>query len=64
MYRTQPIAPPLRNYKARHVLMTVTEGIATITLNRPEKKNPLTFDSYDELTAIFATALLRGAARR
>jgi enoyl-CoA hydratase/carnithine racemase len=56
MNRAHPIAPPLRDYKARHVLMTVTEGIATITLNRPEKKNPLTFDSYDELTAIFATA--------
>ena len=50
------VAPPLRDYKARHVLMTVAESISTITLNRPEKKNPLTFDSYDELTAIFAAA--------
>ena len=30
--------------------------MATITLNRPEKKNPLTFDSYAELLAIFRTA--------
>jgi len=50
------VVPPLRDYKARHVLITVAESIATITLNRPEKKNPLTFDSYDELTAIFAAA--------
>ena len=27
--------------------------VATITLNRPEKKNPLTFDSYEELRATF-----------
>ena len=56
MNRTHVVAPPLRDYKARHVLMTFAESIATITLNRPEKKNPLTFDSYDELTAIFAAA--------
>ncbi|TMJ40649.1 MAG: enoyl-CoA hydratase family protein [Alphaproteobacteria bacterium] len=56
MNRAHVVVPPLRDYKARHVLMTVAESIATITLNRPEKKNPLTFDSYDELTAIFAAA--------
>jgi len=56
MNQPHVVAPPLRDYKARHVLMTVAESIATITLNRPEKKNPLTFDSYDELTAIFAAA--------
>jgi enoyl-CoA hydratase/carnithine racemase len=27
----------------------VQDGVATITLNRPERKNPLTFDSYAEL---------------
>jgi enoyl-CoA hydratase/carnithine racemase len=27
--------------------------VATITLNRPEKKNPLTFDSYAELRDLF-----------
>ena len=30
-----------------------TVGVATITLNRPERKNPLTFDSYAELTSTF-----------
>jgi enoyl-CoA hydratase/carnithine racemase len=29
------------------------EGVATVTLNRPERKNPLTFDSYDELRDTF-----------
>ena len=56
MNRTHAIAPPLRDYKARHVLLAVDGSIARITLNRPEKKNPLTFESYDELTAIFAAA--------
>jgi enoyl-CoA hydratase/carnithine racemase len=56
MNRTHAIAPPLRDYKARHVMLAIRDGIARITLNRPEKKNPLTFESYDELTAIFSAA--------
>ena len=28
-------------------------GVATVTLNRPERKNPLTFESYRELTDFF-----------
>ena len=32
---------------------SVAAGVATITLNRPEKKNPLTFDSYAELRDTF-----------
>ena len=31
----------------------VDRGVATITLNRPEKKNPLTFESYAELRDTF-----------
>ncbi|HSA56095.1 MAG TPA: enoyl-CoA hydratase family protein [Gemmatimonadaceae bacterium] len=36
-----------------HVLWAVDGTVATITLNRPERKNPLTFASYEELTEIF-----------
>ena len=36
----------LAGYKATHFQWQVTDGVATITLNRPERKNPLTFDSY------------------
>ena len=30
------------------------EGVATITLNRPERLNALTFEVYRELTDLFA----------
>ncbi|PVH30217.1 enoyl-CoA hydratase family protein [Pararhodobacter oceanensis] len=32
-----------------HFLLSVENGIATVSLDRPERKNPLTFDSYAEL---------------
>ncbi|MCE8509661.1 enoyl-CoA hydratase family protein [Ruegeria pomeroyi] len=32
-----------------HFLCTIEDGIARIALDRPERKNPLTFDSYAEL---------------
>jgi enoyl-CoA hydratase/carnithine racemase len=44
---------PLSDYKPRHFLLGVSGGVATVTLNRPERKNPLTFDSYRELTDFF-----------
>jgi enoyl-CoA hydratase/carnithine racemase len=43
----------LGGYRAQHFLFDVSEGIATLTLNRPERKNPLTFDSYAELRDLF-----------
>jgi enoyl-CoA hydratase/carnithine racemase len=36
-----------------HFLWAYKRGVATITLNRPERKNPLTFDSYAELRDTF-----------
>ncbi|HEX6072965.1 MAG TPA: enoyl-CoA hydratase family protein [Sphingomicrobium sp.] len=36
-----------------HFLWSFEDGVATITLNRPDKKNPLTFESYEELRATF-----------
>jgi len=41
------------NFKPEHFRWECKDGIATITLNRPEKKNPLTFESYDELRSTF-----------
>jgi enoyl-CoA hydratase/carnithine racemase len=39
-----------------HVLWSVTDRVGTLTLNRPERKNPLTFASYAEMRDLF-TAL-------
>jgi len=46
---------PFRDYRAQHFHWDCTDDgkVATITLNRPEKKNPLTFDSYAELRDLF-----------
>ena len=43
----------IAEYQARNFLFSVTDGVATITLNRPDRKNPLTFDSYAELRELF-----------
>ena len=43
----------LASYAPRHFGWRLDAGVATITLNRPERKNPLTFDSYAELRDLF-----------
>jgi enoyl-CoA hydratase/carnithine racemase len=43
----------LANYKPQHFGYSVEGTVATITLNRPERKNPLTFESYQELGDLF-----------
>ena len=43
----------LASYRARHFGWRLEQGVATIMLNRPERKNPLTFDSYAELRDLF-----------
>ena len=44
----------LAGYRARHFAWEAEGGVARITLSRPERKNPLTFDSYAELRDLFA----------
>jgi enoyl-CoA hydratase/carnithine racemase len=41
------------SYAPEHFLWKFAEGVATVTLNRPERKNPLTFESYAELRDTF-----------
>lgn len=57
-------------HRPKHFLWEFSECVVTITLNRPERKNPLTFESYDELrdtfwqlkhTRMVKAVVLRGA---
>jgi len=41
------------SFEPAHFLWDYANGVATVTLNRPERKNPLTFESYEELRAAF-----------
>ncbi len=40
-------------FAPEHFLWDFVDGVATVTLNRPERKNPLTFESYGELRDTF-----------
>ena len=44
---------PCAHYQAKNFLWEVRDRVGTITLNRPERKNPLTFASYAELRDLF-----------
>jgi enoyl-CoA hydratase/carnithine racemase len=44
---------PIGDWQATHVHWSVADRVGTIMLNRPERKNPLTFDSYAELRDLF-----------
>src|ERR1700754_1158680 len=48
-----PVTLPLADYSPRHFLLAVTDGVALVTLNRPDRKNPLSFEIYRELTDFF-----------
>src|SRR5215467_5508432 len=50
MTRLDPAA-----FKPQHFRWDFGAGIATVTLDRPERKNPLTFESYAELRDLFRT---------
>lgn len=43
----------MEGLRPRHFLWQLDDGVATLRLNRPERKNPLTFDSYAELRDTF-----------
>ena len=58
-----PVTLPLSDYSPRHFLLAVKAGVATVTLNRPERKNPLTFDSYRELTDFFRACAFDDAVK-
>jgi enoyl-CoA hydratase/carnithine racemase len=43
----------LTTYQPQNFLWRIEERVGVITLNRPERKNPLTFESYAELRDLF-----------
>lgn len=43
----------MTDLKPQHFLWEVQNGVAVIRLNRPDRKNPLTFESYAELRDTF-----------
>ncbi len=47
----------LSTYQAQHFAYRAEGPVGLVTLNRPERKNPLTFESYAELTALFRRAV-------
>src|SRR5271169_5322525 len=51
--RFRPAGLDSSNYKPKHFLWNVDGKVATVTLNRPERKNPLTLESYAELRDLF-----------
>jgi enoyl-CoA hydratase/carnithine racemase len=48
----------LGDYQSRHFKFEAAGKVATVTLNRPDRKNPLTFDSYAELRDLFRAMAL------
>ncbi len=54
---------PLARHMPQHLQLSENAGVITLTLNRPERKNPLTFESYAELSAIFRTGAQDDAAK-
>ena len=63
MSAANPVTLPLAGYNARHVRLAVDGKVATITLDRPDKKNPLTFESYAEIVDLFRAAAKEKAVK-
>jgi len=49
---SEPVIDPTR-YAPRHFQWRLEDRVGVVTLDRPERKNPLTFDSYAELRELF-----------
>ena len=55
--RFRPAGLEWNRFRAQHFLWRLDGKVATITLNRPERKNPLTLESYAELRDMFRNLL-------
>jgi len=63
MSAANPVTLPLKDYRARHIRLAVAGKVATITLDRPDKKNPITFESYAEIVDLFRAAAKEKAVK-
>jgi len=51
------------SFEPRHFRWRFADGVATVTLDRPERKNPLTFESYAELRDAFRALVYASAVK-
>jgi len=58
-----PLELPLARCRPQHFKLSVDGPLATVTLDRPQKKNPLTFESYRELADFFAACRQDGTVK-
>lgn len=61
--RSRPSRIDMAAYTPRHFSWSLDGKVATITLNRPERKNPLTFESYAELRDLFRDLVYADAVK-
>ncbi len=57
-----PMLDP-ETFAPQHFRWEFSDGVATVTLDRPEKKNPLTFESYAELRDAFRALVYADAVK-
>ena len=53
----------LAAWQPAHFLWSLEDRVGTITLNRPDRKNPLTFESYAELRDLFRALATAGRVK-
>jgi enoyl-CoA hydratase/carnithine racemase len=58
--RFRPAGVDFKTFSPQHFLWQLDGKVATITLNRPTRKNPLTFESYAELRDAFRALAYSG----
>ena len=61
--RFRPPRIDFAKFQPQHFLWHVDGKVATVTLNRPERKNPLTLESYGELRDTFRDLVYADAIR-
>jgi enoyl-CoA hydratase/carnithine racemase len=61
--RFHPARVDFTNFAPKHFVWQLDGKVATITLNRPERKNPLTLESYAELRDTFRDLIYADAVK-